>query len=130
MDAKVDFCLHKNLTIACSSIIISTGLGVRGFTAGGVNVSGLAFGTVLAVLLNLVLLSAERRKKRTTRTTPPMQKAPRQRLVGVLCYALKSSRLFTSMTWNNHLVFVSEAMATLDVESLPRILTETLAVLV
>ena len=73
MDAKVDFCLHKNLIIAGSSIIISTGLGVPGFTAGGVNVSGLAFGTVLAVLLNLVLLSAERRRKRTTRTTPPMQ---------------------------------------------------------
>lgn len=55
LDAKVDFCLHKNLIIAGSSIIISTGLGVRGFTAGGVNVSGIAFGTVLAVLLNLVL---------------------------------------------------------------------------
>ena len=55
LDAKVDFCLHKNLVIAGSSLIISTGLGVRGFTAGTMNVSGIAFGTVLAVLLNLVL---------------------------------------------------------------------------
>lgn len=55
LDAKVDFCLHKNLIIAGSSLIISTGLGVRGFTLGTMNVSGIAFGTVLAVLLNLVL---------------------------------------------------------------------------
>ena len=55
LDAKVDFCLHKNLIIAGSSLIISTGLGVRGFTAGTMNVSGIAFGTVLAVLLNLLL---------------------------------------------------------------------------
>jgi len=55
LDAKVDFCSHKNLIIAGSSIIISTGLGVKGFTAGGINISGIAFGTVLAVLMNLVL---------------------------------------------------------------------------
>jgi len=55
MDAKVDFSLHKNLIIAGSSIIISTGLGVKGFTAGSVNIAGIAFGTVLAVIMNLAL---------------------------------------------------------------------------
>ncbi len=55
LDAKVDFCSHKNLIIAGSSIIISTGLGVKGFTAGGMNIAGIAFGTVLAVVMNLVL---------------------------------------------------------------------------
>jgi uracil-xanthine permease len=55
LDAKVDFCAHKNLIIAGSSIIISTGLGVKGFTAGSVNIAGIAFGTVLAVMLNLAL---------------------------------------------------------------------------
>ncbi len=55
VDAKVDFCSHKNLIIAGSSIIISTGLGVKGFTFGSVNIAGIAFGTVLAVLLNLAL---------------------------------------------------------------------------
>ena len=55
MDAKVDFSLHKNLIIAGSSIIISTGLGVKGFTVSGVNIAGIAFGTVLAVVMNLVL---------------------------------------------------------------------------
>ena len=55
MDAKVDFCSHKNLIIAGSSIIIATGLGVKGFTVGTVNIAGIAFGTVFAVLMNLVL---------------------------------------------------------------------------
>ena len=55
LDAKVDFCSHKNLIIAGSSIIVATGLGVKGFTAGGVNIAGIAFGTVLAVLMNLAL---------------------------------------------------------------------------
>lgn len=55
LDASVDFCSHKNLLIAGSSIIISTGLGVKGFTAGPVNIAGIAFGTVLAVLMNLAL---------------------------------------------------------------------------
>ena len=55
MDAGVDFCSHKNLIIAGSSIIVSTGLGVKGFTAGGVNIAGIAFGTVLAVFMNLAL---------------------------------------------------------------------------
>jgi uracil-xanthine permease len=55
LDAKVDFCSHKNLIIAGSSIIISTGLGVKGFTFGTVNIAGIAFGTVLAVMVNLSL---------------------------------------------------------------------------
>jgi len=55
MDAKVDFCSHKNLIIAGSSIIIATGLGVKGFTVGAINIAGIAFGTVFAVLMNLVL---------------------------------------------------------------------------
>ncbi|MHB0995453.1 MAG: uracil-xanthine permease family protein [Elusimicrobiales bacterium] len=55
LDAKVDFCSHKNLIIAGASIIISTGLGVKGFTVNGLNIAGIAFGTVLAVLMNLAL---------------------------------------------------------------------------
>lgn len=55
LDAKVDFCSHKNLIIAGSSLIISTGLGVKGFTVGGINIAGIAFGTVLAVAMNLAL---------------------------------------------------------------------------
>ena len=55
LDAKVDFCSHKNLIIAGASIIVSTGLGVKGFTAGDINIAGIAFGTVLAVLMNLAL---------------------------------------------------------------------------
>jgi uracil-xanthine permease len=55
LDAKVDFCSHRNLIVAGSSIIISTGLGVKGFTAGPVNIAGIAFGTVFAVLMNLAL---------------------------------------------------------------------------
>jgi xanthine/uracil permease len=55
LDAKVDFCSHRNLVIAGSSIILSTGLGARGFTAAGVNVAGIAFGTVLAIAMNLAL---------------------------------------------------------------------------
>ena len=55
LDARVDFCSHKNLIIAGSSIIISTGLGVKGFTVGSVNIAGIAFGTVFAVLMNLAL---------------------------------------------------------------------------
>ncbi|OGS11702.1 MAG: hypothetical protein A2234_08330 [Elusimicrobia bacterium RIFOXYA2_FULL_58_8] len=55
LDAKVDFCSHKNLIIAGSSLIIATGLGVKGVTVGSVNIAGIAFGTVFAVLINLAL---------------------------------------------------------------------------
>lgn len=63
LDAKVDLCSHKNLIIAGASIIISTGLGVKGFTVGRVNMAGIAFGTVLAVLLNLALSLGDRDAK-------------------------------------------------------------------
>lgn len=55
IDAKVDLCSHKNLIIAGSSVIVATGLGVKGFTVNGLNIAGIAFGTVLAVLMNLAL---------------------------------------------------------------------------
>jgi uracil-xanthine permease len=55
LDARVDFCSHKNLIIAGASLIAATGLGVKGITVAGVNIAGIAFGTVLAVVLNLLL---------------------------------------------------------------------------
>ena len=55
LDAKVDFCEHRNLIVAGSSIILATGLGVKGFTLGTVNIAGIAFGTVFAVVMNLAL---------------------------------------------------------------------------
>ncbi|HOW27643.1 MAG TPA: solute carrier family 23 protein [Elusimicrobiota bacterium] len=55
MDAKVDFCCQKNLVVAGSSLIIATGLGIKGLTVGSLNIAGIALGTVLAVLLNLLL---------------------------------------------------------------------------
>ncbi|HRY28485.1 MAG TPA: solute carrier family 23 protein [Elusimicrobiota bacterium] len=54
-DAKVDFCDHRNLVVAGSSLIVATGLGVRGLTVGGVNVAGIAFGTLLALAANFLL---------------------------------------------------------------------------
>jgi putative pyrimidine permease RutG len=55
MDAGVDFCEHRNLIIAGVPVIISTGLGLKGFTVGPVNIAGIALGTVLAVVVNLAL---------------------------------------------------------------------------
>lgn len=55
LDAGVDFSSHKNLLVAGSSIIIATGLGVKGFTVGSINIAGIAFGTVFAILMNLAL---------------------------------------------------------------------------
>ena len=37
------------------SLIAATGLGVKGVTVGGVNIAGIAFGTILALILNLIL---------------------------------------------------------------------------
>ncbi len=74
MDAKVDFSSHKNLIIAGSSIIISTGLGVKGFTAGGINIAGIAFGTVLAVLMNLILSFDGEAKEEDADGTPPARR--------------------------------------------------------
>ncbi len=55
LDAQVDFSDHRNLVVAGASIIVATGLGVKGVTVGNVNLAGIAVGTVLAVLLNLLL---------------------------------------------------------------------------
>lgn len=55
VDGRVNFCLHKNLVIAGSSVIMATGLGSRGLTVYGMNVSGIALGTLMAVVLNLIL---------------------------------------------------------------------------
>jgi xanthine/uracil permease len=37
------------------SLVAATGLGVKGVTVGGINIAGIAFGTLLALVLNLVL---------------------------------------------------------------------------
>jgi len=60
IDAKVDFFDHKNLVIAGTSLIAATGLGLKGLTIGHVNIAGIAFGTLLALAINL-LLSFERK---------------------------------------------------------------------
>ena len=62
VDAKVDFCDHRNLIIAGSSLIAATGLGVRGLTVGDVNIAGIAFGTVMALALNVLLSHSGRVK--------------------------------------------------------------------
>ncbi len=53
MDAHVDLADHRNMVVAGASLIAATGLGVKGVTVGGTNVSGIAFGTLLALVLNL-----------------------------------------------------------------------------
>jgi uracil-xanthine permease len=53
MDAKVDFSDHRNMVVAGASLIVATGLGVKGVTVGGTNIAGIALGTVLALVLNL-----------------------------------------------------------------------------
>ncbi|NLO91479.1 MAG: pyrimidine utilization transport protein G [Elusimicrobia bacterium] len=58
VDAKVDFCDHRNLIVAGASVIAATGLGMHGLTVGGINIAGIAFGTVLALVLNLLLRPA------------------------------------------------------------------------
>ncbi len=54
MDARVDFADHRNMVVAGTSLIVATGLGVRGITVGGTNIAGIALGTVLALVINLV----------------------------------------------------------------------------
>jgi uracil-xanthine permease len=68
LDAKVDFCDHKNLVTAGTSLIAATGVGVAGVTVGAVNISGIVLGTVLAIVLNW-LLSFERRDEQDCATT-------------------------------------------------------------
>ena len=55
MDAKVDFTRHKNLAVAGASLIVATGLGVKGLTVAGMNIADIAVGTVLALVLNWLL---------------------------------------------------------------------------
>lgn len=55
IDAKVDFSDHKNFVVAGASLVAATGLGIKGLTLGGINIAGIAFGTVLALVLNLCL---------------------------------------------------------------------------
>ena len=55
MDAKVDFTRPKNLAVAGTSLIVGTGLGTKGLTVVGLNIPGIALGTVLALALNWVL---------------------------------------------------------------------------
>ena len=38
-----------------AALIVATGLGVKGITIGPVNIAGIAFGTVLALVLNLIM---------------------------------------------------------------------------
>ena len=59
MDAKVDFTRHKNLAIAGASLIVATGLGTKGLTVEGMNIPGIALGTVLALVLNWILSVGE-----------------------------------------------------------------------
>lgn len=55
IDARVDFSRPKNFLVAGASLISATGLGVKGLTVGGVNIAGIAFGTLLALVLNGLL---------------------------------------------------------------------------
>ena len=48
-------CLLANVTNQGVSWGADSGLGVKGFTVGSVNIAGIAFGTVFAVLMNLAL---------------------------------------------------------------------------
>jgi len=59
-DAKVDFTRHKNLAVAGASLIVATGLGVKGLTVAGMNIAGIALGTVLALVLNWLLSIGDR----------------------------------------------------------------------
>jgi uracil-xanthine permease len=60
MDARVDFADHRNMVVAGASLIVATGLGVKGMTVGGTNIAGIALGTVLALVINLAFRNAPR----------------------------------------------------------------------
>jgi uracil-xanthine permease len=60
MDAKVDFADHRNMVVAGASLIVATGLGVRGITVGGTNIAGIALGTLLALAINLLFRMSPR----------------------------------------------------------------------
>jgi xanthine/uracil permease len=67
IDEKVDFSDERNLLIAGTSVIAATGLGINGVTVGGVNVAGIAFGTVLAVVLRVAFGRNPRRQSSRVR---------------------------------------------------------------
>lgn len=62
LDAKVDFSRQSNLLVAGISLVVATGLGVKGLTVGGINLAGIAVGTVLALVLNGLVHRAEATK--------------------------------------------------------------------
>lgn len=64
IDAKVDFADPHNLVVAGASVIAATGLGVNGLTAGGVNIAGIALGTLLAIVLHALLSAGAPRRVR------------------------------------------------------------------
>lgn len=51
-EAKLDFADPRNLVVAGAPLITATGLGVKGLTIAGMNIAGIAFGTLLAIVLN------------------------------------------------------------------------------
>ncbi|MDQ7825273.1 MAG: solute carrier family 23 protein [Candidatus Eremiobacteraeota bacterium] len=55
VDAGIDFYEQKNLLVAGTSLIVATGLGVKGIFISGIALSGIALGTVLAIILNVIL---------------------------------------------------------------------------
>jgi uracil-xanthine permease len=73
LDAKVDFSDHRNLVVAGASIIVATGLGVKGVTIGSLNLAGIAVGTLLAMVLNLLL--SLRREQGADELQPPDARA-------------------------------------------------------
>jgi len=46
--------------VAGASLIVATGLGVKGLTVAGMNIAGIALGTVLALILNWLLSIGDR----------------------------------------------------------------------
>jgi xanthine/uracil permease len=66
MDAHVDFSDPRNMVIAGASLIVSTGLGMKGVTVGGTNLSGIAVGTVLALVVHLLLRLVPRAGEETS----------------------------------------------------------------
>ena len=64
LDAKVDFCEHRNMVVAGASLIVATGLGVKGVTVGHMNIAGIALGTVLALVINLAFTLGSARSKK------------------------------------------------------------------
>jgi putative pyrimidine permease RutG len=75
LDAAVDFSVHRNLVVAGAPLIVATGLGIKGITIGAVNIAGIAFGTVLALLLNLIM-PAPGEARRAAASTPGADAPP------------------------------------------------------